>query len=108
MADDPANPSDANPPPTPPTAAADNTPGSAPAEPLKAEVSRTDSPGAGISAAPAQAAAPKPAPPKSAAPAAEHAPKATPPSRPRQGESGREPAGAVRDRHLAVGQLART
>ena len=82
MADDPANPSDANPPPTPPTAAADKTPGSAPAEPLKAEVSRTDSPGAGISAAPAQAAAPKPAPPKAAAPAAEHAPKATPPSGP--------------------------
>jgi len=39
-------------PPTPPVAAADKPPSGASGEPLKAEVSRTDSPGAGVSAAP--------------------------------------------------------
>lgn len=81
--------------PTDPKAAADKPPSEAPAEPLKGEVSRTDSPSAGASAAkpagpetppaapatPPAAAAPKPAaaPPKPAAaaapkPAAEHKP----------------------------------
>src|SRR5436190_17479210 len=43
MADDPK---------TPPQAAGDKPPSDAPAEPLKGEVSRTDAPGAGVSAAP--------------------------------------------------------
>jgi NADH-quinone oxidoreductase subunit C len=92
MADDPQTPEGA--PPTPPTAAADKPASPAPAEPpggLKGEVSRTDSPGAGVSAAaPAPAkpptAAPKPPAPKPAAPAAKpaaageaHAPKAAAP-----------------------------
>jgi NADH-quinone oxidoreductase subunit C len=79
-------------PPTPPTAAADKPASTAPAEPLKAEVSRTDAPGAGVSAAPTApkapaAPAPKPTTPaaKPAAPAAkaaEHAPKAAAPTGP--------------------------
>jgi hypothetical protein len=48
-------------PPTPPVAAADKAPSHAAGEPLKAEVSRTDSPGAGVSAAP-QAATVQPRP----------------------------------------------
>src|SRR5438309_93544 len=112
MADDPAKPPDANEPPTPPTAAADKGQSSAPAEPLKAEVSRTDSPGAGVSAAPAQAAAPKPAPPKPAAPparppaaagGAEHAPKAAPPSGPADQAP---PAGATPPAFIATLQAA--
>jgi len=51
--------------PTPPTSAADKPPGKAAGEPLKAEVSRTDSPAAGVSAArpaePAKRQTPKPA-----------------------------------------------
>jgi len=64
MADDPEKPE------TPPQAAADKPASQAPAEPLKGEVSRTDSPGAGASAAPPADATPKPA-----APAAPVAPK---------------------------------
>ena len=56
--------------PTDPKAAADKPASSAPAEPLKGEVSRTDAPGAGESAAPtappAAAPAPKPANPAAA------------------------------------------
>ena len=81
-----------------PQAAADKPAGATPAEPLKGEVSRTDSPGAGASAAPASgaSAAPAgkpatalgaeagasraPAAAKAAAPA--HPPAATPPSGP--------------------------
>jgi NADH-quinone oxidoreductase subunit C len=55
--------------PTPPQSAADKPPSDAPGEPLKGEVSRTDAPGAGVSAAPATA-APKPALGAEAAPAA--------------------------------------
>src|SRR5579862_1597729 len=67
MADEPKDPQ----PPTPPSAASDKPAGSAPGEPLKAEVSRTDSPGAGVSAAPVAAPrleppAPKPANPEAA------------------------------------------
>jgi NADH-quinone oxidoreductase subunit C len=57
-------------PPDPPTAAGDKPASRAPAEPLKGEVSRTDAPGAGVSAAPtaapAAAPAPKPANPTAA------------------------------------------
>src|SRR5438874_6896570 len=57
--------------PTPPEAAGDKPVGPAPAEPLKGEVSRTDAPGAGASAAPmapprAEPPAPKPANPAAA------------------------------------------
>ena len=93
MADEPEKPAD------PPAAAADKPASAAPAEPLKGEVSRTDAPGAGASAAPvgppAAAPAPKPAAPAAAKPAApaakpaakppaaaEHAPKAAPPTGP--------------------------
>jgi hypothetical protein len=55
---------------TPPRAAADKPPSHQPGEPFKGEVSRTDSPGAGISAAPpgqpADHEAPKPANPTAA------------------------------------------
>ena len=72
MADDPEKPAEA--PSEPPTAKADHPPSSAPAEPLKGEVSRTDAPGAGASAAPvgtpAAAPAPKPANPAAAQTAA--------------------------------------
>ena len=91
MADEPEKPE----PPTPPTAAADKPASSAPGEPLKAEVSRTDAGSAGVSAAPAApkaaaAPAPKPAPAAAAKPAAakpaagaaEHAPKASAPTGP--------------------------
>jgi NADH-quinone oxidoreductase subunit C len=58
---------------TPAKAAADKPAGTAPVEPLKGEVSRTDAPGAGASAAPASAAsaatAGKPAAPAAAKPA---------------------------------------
>jgi NADH-quinone oxidoreductase subunit C len=71
MADDPKGPE------TPPQAAADKPASQVPGEPLKAEVSRTDSPGAGASAAPA----PATAPPAAAVPkAAGAAPKAPAPS----------------------------
>jgi len=66
MADDPKPPDT----PTPPEAAADKPAGTTPGEPLKGEVSRTDAPGAGASAAPvapaAATAAPKPANPAAA------------------------------------------
>src|SRR5437763_4271997 len=78
MTDDP-KPSDTPTPPTSaadaamagrPEAAADKPAGTTPAEPLKGEVSRTDAPGAGASAAPvappAAAPAPKPANPAAA------------------------------------------
>jgi NADH/F420H2 dehydrogenase subunit C len=71
MAEDSPKPPEGTPggPPTPPTAAADKPASQSPAEPsggLKAEVSRTDSPGAGVSAAPVgpprtEPPAPKPA-----------------------------------------------
>ena len=76
MADDPQKPA------TPPQAAADKPPSAVPREPLKGEVSRTDAPGAGASAAPPAA---KAAPPRPAAPAAagaDHAPKAAAPAGP--------------------------
>src|SRR6185295_9528406 len=57
-------------PPTPPLAAADKPASTAPAEPLKGEVSRTDSPGAGASAAPVAPPRQDPAAPKPANPAA--------------------------------------
>jgi NADH-quinone oxidoreductase subunit C len=64
MADEPEKPAD------PPFAGADKPSSGAPAEPLKGEVSRTDAPGAGASAAPvappAAAPAPKPANPAAA------------------------------------------
>ena len=50
--------------PTPPQAAADKPASDAPGEPLKGEVSRTDSPGAGVSAAPTAVPAESPAPKK--------------------------------------------
>jgi len=64
MAEDPK-------PPTPPEAAADKPAGTTPGEPIKGEVSRTDAPGAGASAAPvgpprAEPPAPKPANPEAA------------------------------------------
>src|SRR6185503_7124750 len=94
MADDPQKPPADSSGTTPPEAAGDKPASAAPAEPLKGEVSRTDSPGAGVSAAPpaAAAAAPKPAATvagaaKPAAPAAAKAaphppPAAAPPSGP--------------------------
>ena len=66
MADDPTKPPEASTPPAPPVAAGDKPASASPTEPLKAEVSRTDSPGAGVSAAPP----PKPAAPQPASPAA--------------------------------------
>jgi NADH-quinone oxidoreductase subunit C len=95
MAEDSGKPPDA--PAGEPVAGADKPPSSAPGEPLKGEVSRTDAPGAGASAAPAAEQAPaaaKPVPPKPAAPAAakpaaaaakpaaEHPPKAAAPAGP--------------------------
>jgi NADH-quinone oxidoreductase subunit C len=84
--------------PTDPKAAGDKPASEVPAEPLKGEVSRTDSPGAGASAAPtapaakdAEGAAKPPAPaakpaapaaPKPAAPAAAHDTKPAPPAGP--------------------------
>jgi len=64
MAEDPQKP------PTPPQAASDKPPGVAPAEPLKGEVSRTDAPGAGASAAPVAPPREEPPAPKPANPAA--------------------------------------
>ena len=69
MADDP-KPSDPVQPPTPPIAAADKPAGPGPAEPVKGEVSRTDAPGAGASAAPEAAVRQEPPAPKPANPAA--------------------------------------
>jgi len=71
MADDSQKPPEG--PPTPPTAAADKPAAQSPAEPaggLKAEVSRTDSPGAGVSGAPAAPPRTEPPAPKPANPAA--------------------------------------
>jgi NADH/F420H2 dehydrogenase subunit C len=68
MADDPTKPPEASTPPAPPVAAGDKPASASPTEPLKAEVSRTDSPGAGVSAAPPKPAAPDA--PKPANPAA--------------------------------------
>src|SRR5262249_15468017 len=74
MAEDPKDPNE-------PNAAADKPAGSTPGEPLKGEVSRTDAPGAGASAAPVAARPPAPAAgAKPAAPA--HPPAAAPPSGP--------------------------
>jgi NADH-quinone oxidoreductase subunit C len=108
MADEPKTPpeaasgAEADAPATPAKAAADKPASSAPGEPLKGEVSRTDSPGAGASAAPAAPPRAEPPPPKPAnptaaqtattsetssatgeptAPAQATAPKATPPPR---------------------------
>jgi NADH-quinone oxidoreductase subunit C len=75
MADEPKNPDT----PTPPAAAADKPPSETPGEPLKGEVSRTDAPGAGVSAA--QAPAAEPPAPKPAGPAA--APKPSAPAAPK-------------------------
>jgi len=66
MADDPKSPE----PSTPPVAAADKPSSTAPGEPLKAEVSRTDAPGAGASAAPVGEPRQEPPAPKPANPAA--------------------------------------
>jgi len=66
MADEPKSPE----PPTPPAAAADKSPSTAPGEPLKAEVSRTDAPGAGVSAAPVGEARTEPPAPTPENPAA--------------------------------------
>ena len=66
MADDPNVP-DA---PTPPQAAADKPPSATPSEPLKGEVSRTDAPGAGVSAAPVAPSREEPPPPLPASPSA--------------------------------------
>src|SRR5581483_10081785 len=55
---------------TPPEAAADKPASDAPAEPLKGEVSRTDAPGAGVSAAPTAPPRQDPPAPKPANPAA--------------------------------------
>jgi NADH-quinone oxidoreductase subunit C len=65
-----------------PKAAGDKPPSDTPGEPLKGEVSRTDSPSAGASAAPSEPIAPvAPAPPaKPAAPAAKPAPGAAKPA----------------------------
>jgi NADH-quinone oxidoreductase subunit C len=76
MADDAPKPGDT---PSPPEAAGDKPASATPAEPLKAEPSRTDAPGAGASAAPpaappAKPAAPAAAKPAAAAPAAKAAP----------------------------------
>ena len=69
MSDDQKS-SESNEPPTPPVAAADKPASRASGEPLKAEVSRTDAPGTGVSAAPeakpAKEAAPKPENPAAA------------------------------------------
>jgi len=87
----PALGAEAGTPSTPAKAAADKPASGAPAEPLKGEVSRTDAPGAGASAAPTSAAAaatagkPAPAPAAKAPPAAKAAhapPAAAPPSGP--------------------------
>ena len=90
-------PDDPKPPDTPPTAAADKPAGATPAEPLKGEVSRTDAPGAGVSAAkpenPTAAQTPatsetssatgEPSPPESAAaPPAQAPPRLAAPARP--------------------------
>jgi NADH-quinone oxidoreductase subunit C len=71
MSDDPKN----TQPPTPPAAGSDKQASAGPAEPLKGEVSRTDAPGAGASAAPVgpprtEPPAPKPANPEAAVTAA--------------------------------------
>jgi NADH-quinone oxidoreductase subunit C len=101
--------------PASPEAAADKPASTAPAEPLKGEVSRTDAPGAGVSAAPTaapgdEAAAPKPANPAAAttattsetssaasaaaAPVAATAPKATPVAKPAPPAAPKPPLGA--------------
>jgi len=76
---------------TPPKAAADKPAGAAPAEPLKAEVSRTDAPGAGASAAPPATPAAKPA-----APAAKPAAPAAKPAAPAAGAAAKPAAAAAK------------
>jgi NADH-quinone oxidoreductase subunit C len=88
MVDDPKSAEPPQPPPSPPVAAGDKPASSAPAEPLKAEVSRAAPPtpaGAAAGASAAKAAARPAAPaakPPAAAGGAEHAPKAAPPTGP--------------------------
>jgi NADH-quinone oxidoreductase subunit C len=65
-------------PPAPPQAAADKPPSDTPGEPLKGEVSRTEAPGAGVSAVPAAAPAGSPAAPPAAAAESPAAPPAAP------------------------------
>jgi NADH-quinone oxidoreductase subunit C len=84
MADEPVKPEQ---PPTPPIAASDQPASHAPGEPLTAEVSRTDAPSAGASAAVPEAEKPpapaaKPAAPGAAKPAAPTAPAAAKPAAP--------------------------
>jgi NADH-quinone oxidoreductase subunit C len=106
MADEPEKPEAS----TPPTASADQPASSAPGEPLKAEVSRTDSGSAGVSAAPAAPKAPPTPAPKPAAPAAkqtaaqaEHVPKAAAPTGPPDPPP---PAGTVPPTVIATLQTA--
>jgi NADH/F420H2 dehydrogenase subunit C len=92
MADDPSTPEQ---PPTPPVAAGDKAPSAAPGEPLKAEVSRTDSPSAGASAAPSAPetpAAAKPAAPAAAKPAAPAAAKPAAPAAAKPAAAAAKPA----------------
>jgi NADH-quinone oxidoreductase subunit C len=70
MADDEQKPPSDSIPPTPPAAAGDQPASTAPGEPLKGEVSRTDAPGAGTSAAPIALPRQDPPAPKPANPAA--------------------------------------
>jgi NADH-quinone oxidoreductase subunit C len=70
MADEPESPEPPTPPATPAKAAADKPASAASAEPLKGEVSRTDAPGAGASAAPVGEPRLEPPAPKPANPAA--------------------------------------
>ncbi|HEV3215973.1 MAG TPA: NADH-quinone oxidoreductase subunit C [Vicinamibacterales bacterium] len=69
-------------PPAPPQAAADKPPSDTPGEPLKGEVSRTEAPGAGVSAVPAAAPAGSPAAPPAAPAAAAPAAKPAAPAKP--------------------------
>jgi NADH-quinone oxidoreductase subunit C len=95
MADDPKPPET----PTPPAAAADKAAGPAPTEPLKAEVSRADAPGAGASAA-----RPAPAAAKPAAPKAPHVP--PPPAPPSGPTDPPPPAGTEAPAFVAALQAA--
>src|SRR3954471_10195864 len=96
MADEPQEPlgADADAPATPAKAAADKSPSQAPGEPLKGEVSRTDAPGAGASAAPqarrAEHPAPKPGNPAAATTAttSEHSSAIDGPSAPGDNDEG--------------------
>jgi NADH-quinone oxidoreductase subunit C len=101
MADDPEKPAEAPSDPPAAKAGADQPPSSAPAEPLKAEVSRTDAPGAGASAVPApqpaspaapSAAAAKPAAPAAARPAPASGGEASKPAAPAAKAAAKPPA----------------